>query len=202
LNENISDNIGINISIGSNVGRRNPRRATCAEPTTITDPRDSLDIRDQLSTFLQLLRQDTSVLLENAKPIQRLFRQIRTHLTDELMASLTPAAFIELHYFKVQRAKKRIADRQANRQASAQLDSVKLKAKELKQEIDSLDASLSSDAQIIAEAQGRLNDYPIAIQEKKKELVHSINQMRCQHRQVNDIPGSDEEDLKLIADVG
>lgn len=63
------------------------------------------------------------------------------------MASLTPAAFIESHYSEVQRAKKRIVDRQANRQASAQLDSVKLKTEELKQEIDSLDASLSSNAQ-------------------------------------------------------
>lgn len=87
------------------------------------------------------------MLLENVEPIQRLFKQIGTHFIDELMASLTPAAFIESHYSEVQRAKKRIANRQANRQASAQLDSVKLKTKELKQEIDSLDASFSSNAQ-------------------------------------------------------
>uniref|UniRef100_K3YLF6 Uncharacterized protein n=1 Tax=Setaria italica TaxID=4555 RepID=K3YLF6_SETIT len=130
--------------------------------------------------------------------------------------------FIVLHYSEVQRAKKRIADRQANRQANVQLNSVKLKAKELKQEIDSLDACLSSDAQClkalkterdqlileldwvneaIAEAQGQLNDYPIAIQEKKKELAASINQVCRQHQQVNDILGSEEEDLQLIADV-
>lgn len=36
---------------------------------------------------------------------------------------------------------------------------------------------------------------------EKKELATSINQVRHQHRQVNDIPGSDEEDLQLIANV-
>uniref|UniRef100_K3XQ20 Uncharacterized protein n=1 Tax=Setaria italica TaxID=4555 RepID=K3XQ20_SETIT len=148
--------------------------------------------------------------------------EIRTHLTDELMTSLTPTAFIELHYSEVQGAKKRIADRQTNHQANAQLENVKSKAKELKQEIDGVDTSSSSDAQTlktleterdqllleldrvnkaIAETQTRLNDFPIAIQEKKKELAASINQVCRQHRQVNDILGSDAEDLQLIADV-
>lgn len=103
-------------------------------------------IKDQLLALLQLLRQGTSLLLENVEPIQRLFRQIRTHLTNELMASLTPTGLIESHYSEVQRAKKSIVDRC---QANAQLDTVKLKAKEVKQEIKSFDASLSSDAHIL-----------------------------------------------------
>uniref|UniRef100_K3ZDP8 DUF1409 domain-containing protein n=1 Tax=Setaria italica TaxID=4555 RepID=K3ZDP8_SETIT len=174
------------------------------------------DIKDQLSAILQLLRQDTSVLLENAKPIQRLFGQIRTHLTDELMTLLTLAAFIESRYSEVQGAKKRIADRQANYQANAQSNIVKLKARVLKQEIDSFDASLSLDAQEIerdlmleldrmnkalVEAQDSLNKYSLIIQEKKKELADSINQVRHQHHQVNDIPGSNKEDMQLLADV-
>uniref|UniRef100_K3ZNG4 Uncharacterized protein n=1 Tax=Setaria italica TaxID=4555 RepID=K3ZNG4_SETIT len=99
-----------------------------------------------------------------------LFKQIRTHLTNELMASLTPTGLIESHYSEVQRAKKSIVDRYRVNKA-------------------------------IAKAQGWLNDYPIAIQEKKKELAASINQVRHQHRQINDIPGSDEQDMQLIADV-
>nr|TKW00919.1 hypothetical protein SEVIR_8G144700v2 [Setaria viridis] len=148
-------------------------------------------IKDQLLALLQLLRQGTSLLLENVEPIQRLFRQIRTHLTNELMASLTPTGLIESHYSEVQRAKKSIVDRC---QANAQLDTVKLKAKELMLELDRVNKA-------IAKAQGWLNDYPIAIQEKKKELAASINQVRHQHRQINDIPGSDEQDMQLIADV-
>lgn len=42
---------------------------------------------------------------------------------------------------------------------------------------------------------------PLPSMRKKKELADSINQVRHQHRQVNDIPGSDEEDLQLITDV-
>uniref|UniRef100_K4ALP9 DUF1409 domain-containing protein n=1 Tax=Setaria italica TaxID=4555 RepID=K4ALP9_SETIT len=144
------------------------------------------DIKDQLSAILQLFRQNTSVLLENTEPIQRLFRQIMTHLTDKMITLLTPAAFIESHYYEVQGARKRIADRQANYAQS-------LKA--LETERDQLMLELDRVNKAVAKAQGRLNDYPITIQEKKKELADSINQVCRQHRQVKDIPSFDEEDL-------
>lgn len=55
--------------------------------------------------------------------------------------------------------------------------------------------------QDIKVAKGQIAKYPAALQEKKKELAKSTNQSRHQQRTINKIPGSDEEDLQLIADV-
>lgn len=88
-----------------------------------------------------MLRQDTSALLEDAEPIQWLHRQIRTQLTEDLVATLTPAVFIESCYFQVQEAKKHIADRQSYQQATNQFETNRLRAKELKQQADELVAS-------------------------------------------------------------
>uniref|UniRef100_K3Y2J2 Uncharacterized protein n=1 Tax=Setaria italica TaxID=4555 RepID=K3Y2J2_SETIT len=161
--------------------------------------RNHLDIKDKLSAILHLLRQDTSVLLEDAEPIQKLFRQIRTHLTDELIELLTPAAFIELHYSQVQEAKKCIASRQANHQAAIQLDTTRLKT--LETERDQLILELDLVNKAIAVAQDKMNSYTSAIQENKKELMAFVNQARNQHQQINKVSGSDEEDFQLIVNI-
>lgn len=67
--------------------------------------------------MLQLLRQETAILVEDTKPIQKIYKQIRTQLASELATTLTPAAFIELSYLWVQTTQKCIADRRANQQA-------------------------------------------------------------------------------------
>lgn len=91
--------------------------------------------------ILQLLRQGTSILLENIEPMQKLYRQIETQLTEDLAVALTPTAFIESYYFQVQEAKNRIGDRQTFQQAATQLKTDLLKAKELKQQDNELAAS-------------------------------------------------------------
>lgn len=53
----------------------------------------------------------------------------------------------------------------------------------------------------IAEAKDKINNYPSAIQKKKKELTAFINQACNWHQQINKVSRSDEEDLQLIADV-
>lgn len=102
---------------------------------------DQPDIRDQLSTVLQLLYQDTSILLEDAKPIQILYKQIQTQLFEDLAAALTPASFIESHYLRVQEARKRIIDWESNQRSTTHLETDRLKAKEFKQQANELTAS-------------------------------------------------------------
>nr|TKV99714.1 hypothetical protein SEVIR_8G061500v2 [Setaria viridis] len=83
--------------------------------------------------MLQMLRQNTMTLMEDAEPIQKLFRKFINHLSPELALVLTPAAFIESNYIQVQSAKKCIAGTQINQQAKTQLEVNRLKAKEIKQ---------------------------------------------------------------------
>lgn len=70
-----------------------------------------------------------------------MYRQIKAQLTKDLAAALTPATFIESYYFQVREAKKHIADRQSYQQAVAQLETNRLRAKELKQQADELATS-------------------------------------------------------------
>lgn len=94
-----------------------------------------------------------------------------------------------------------------------------LQAKELKQHVDELVTSalaveehfktleakqdqlireLDQVDQEIAVAKEQINNYPIAIQEKTRELAASGHR---QHQSISKVSGSIEEDLQLIADV-
>lgn len=79
-----------------------------------------------------MLHQDTSVLLKDSEPIQKLYRQIRNPLAPDLVAMLTPAVFIESNFLQVHAAQKRIADRQDNQQAMPQLEACRQRVKVLK----------------------------------------------------------------------
>ncbi|RCV37403.1 hypothetical protein SETIT_8G059900v2, partial [Setaria italica] len=83
-------------------------------------------------------------LMEDAEPIQKLFRQFIDHLSPKLALVLTPATFIESNYIQVQSAKKCIAGTQINQQAKTQLEVNRLKAKEIKQQFNELVASSSN----------------------------------------------------------
>lgn len=66
---------------------------------------------------------------------------------------------------------------------------------------DELMQELNQVEQNIVETKNQINEYSAAIQENKTKLSNSIKFARQQHRLINEVFGSGEEDPQLIADV-
>ena len=161
-------------------------------------------------------------MLNNAEPIQSTFKEIRDHLTPELASALTPMAYIEAHYLPVQAAKRRIADRQAQQEIKSKIQNNRLKAKALKdhitvlkqvpsrleQEVKNLEPEKDQLIQQVnqintsmATIKIQLAAHPAILEEKKKELTSLVRAGVESRQRLQAIPGADEEDQRIIADV-
>ena len=78
---------------------------TSTESTALSD-----DIKAKLQEPLQLLHQDISQLVCNAKPIRAILEKLEGQLPESIEEALTPAAFIGSHRVQVLRAQKHLAD--------------------------------------------------------------------------------------------
>lgn len=97
--------------------------------------------KDQLQLMLPHLEQDIADLVHNAGPIRDIFLAIRGELGQELLDSLSPAAFIDGHQSRVTGAKKRLADREAQKNLDSQEEASKQEMVNLKQIIDNLNSA-------------------------------------------------------------
>uniref|UniRef100_K3ZC30 Uncharacterized protein n=1 Tax=Setaria italica TaxID=4555 RepID=K3ZC30_SETIT len=141
-------------------------------------------------------------LMENAEPIHKLFRQIINHLSPELVSLLTLAAFMESNYIQleVNQLKAKEIKQQFNELVASSSDAEQ-SLKELETERDRLLQELNRINQEITTTKDWINNYPLAIQEKKKEWATFVNEACHQHHNLIKISGANKEDMKLIADV-
>ena len=106
---------------------------TSAESTALSD-----DIKAKLQETFQLLHQDISQLVRNAKPICVILENLEGQLPESIKEALTPAAYIESHRVQFLRAQKHLADRLQQEQIANQRDDFKARAESACTEIKSL----------------------------------------------------------------
>jgi len=85
----------------------------CSASKTLEEPTLSAEIRDQLQSIC------------DAKSLQDTFLAIRGELSQNLLAVLSPATFIEGHAPKVIQARQRLADREAQNTLDAREELIK-----------------------------------------------------------------------------
>lgn len=83
--------------------------------------------------MLPFLEKNIQELVQNADPIRSIFLVVKSQLSLELFAALSPATFIEGHEFKVAEARKRLADRATQQSLNERKDSNKKKVEDLRQ---------------------------------------------------------------------
>ena len=88
---------------------------THQEETTLVDA-----VKDRLQEILPYLEQDIADLVQNAEPIRNAFLAIKGELNEELFDALSPVAYIEGHVSKIIRARKCLADREAQKNLDEQ----------------------------------------------------------------------------------
>lgn len=89
------------------------------------------DVKEKIQEILQLLSQDISILVQDAVPFRNFFEQIKAHISDDILETLTPVAFIEYHEVQVTKAKKRLADSAQNAKLFEDNQTREAQAKEL-----------------------------------------------------------------------
>jgi len=152
--------------------------------------------------------------------IQARFAEIQALIPDDLANTITPAAYLEQHQFKLEKAKQRIADRweredieatiQANRQLvheeKFKLD--QLSEGPIKSNIDRLEARK---IELLAQLQEcnaeldlehkKLADLPRVIEEHKTRLKSVIKNVADMTKSLKIIPGIDAQDAQAIEEV-
>jgi len=88
---------------------------THQEETTLVDA-----VKDRLQEILPYVEQDIADLVQNAEPIRNAFLAIKGELNEELFDALSPVAYIEGHVSKIIRARKCLADREAQKNLDEQ----------------------------------------------------------------------------------
>lgn len=68
------------------------------------------DVKEKLQEILHLLSQDISILVQDVEPIRNILKHIKTHISDNILETLTPGDFIENQEVQLTKAKKRLAD--------------------------------------------------------------------------------------------
>ena len=106
---------------------------TSAESTALSD-----DIKAKLQETFQLLHQDISQLVRNAKPICVILENLEGQLPESIEEALTPATYIESYRVQFLRAQKHLADRLQQEQIANQRDDFKARAESACTEIKSL----------------------------------------------------------------
>ena len=152
--------------------------------------------------------------------IQARFAEIQALIPDDLANTITPAAYLEQHQFKLEKAKQRISDRwerkdieatiQANRQLvheeKFKLD--QLSEGPIKSNIDRLEARK---IELLAQLQEcnaeldlehkKLADLPRVIEEHKTRLKSVIKNVADMTKSLKIIPGIDAQDAQAIEEV-
>ncbi len=159
-------------------------------------------------------------LVTNCGSIRARFADIQALLPDELADALTPAVYLEQHWFKLEKAKQRLADCrerkdievtiQANRQLvheeKAKLDL--LSEGPIKANIDRLEAWKIELLAHLQECNAELDleyknlaDLPQVVEGQKARLKSAIKNVADLTKSLKVIPGTDVQDAQAIVEV-
>lgn len=102
------------------------------------------DLKSILLDISKRLEGSLETLVTSCGFIRDRFNEIHDKIPDELADVLTPAVYLEQHRFKLEKAKKRMADRHERRDLEATIHSNKVFINEEKAKLDELEDSPES----------------------------------------------------------
>lgn len=102
------------------------------------------DLKSILLDISKRLEGSLETLVTSCGSIRDRFNEIHDKIPDELADVLTPAVYLEQHRFKLEKAKKRMADRHERRDLEATIHANKVFINEGKAKLDELEDSPES----------------------------------------------------------
>ncbi len=180
------------------------------------------DVKTTLLDISTWLEGSLETLVTNCGSIRDRFHEIHDKILDELAEAITPAAYLEQHRLKLEKAKQRIVDRRERRDLEATIQVSRTSINEEKAKLDELVAGPNStqanidrlnarkiklsaeleqcNAQIALEQQ-KLADLPKAIEDQKSKLKASVKHMTDLTKSLKVIPSTDAADAQIIDEV-
>ncbi|XP_066360950.1 uncharacterized protein [Miscanthus floridulus] len=177
------------------------------------------ETKNWLKDILSMLERNIADLIQDVDPMRRIFLAIKDNLTPNLAEALIPISNIEDQAPKMKKAQRNLTDRET---LMAKKNSNKQEAKELAQRIDNLKNSsskiepelnqlrvrraelekeLKSVKATIEHLESNLTQIPIAIKQKKQEMLTKVKEGKAIRSSLESILGSVEEDKQQIAEI-
>lgn len=180
------------------------------------------DIKSTLLDISKRLKGSLETLVASYGSIRDRHNEIHDKIPDELADALTPAANLEQHRLKLEKAQRRIADRRERRDLEATIQANRVSMNEEKAKLDELEAGPDStqtiidqlnaqkiellaeleqcNAQIALEQQ-KLADLPKAIEDQKSKLKASSKHLADLTKSRKVILSTDAVDVQIIDEV-
>nr|BAI39834.1 aminotransferase-like protein [Oryza sativa Indica Group]BAI39965.1 aminotransferase-like protein [Oryza sativa Indica Group] len=178
------------------------------------------DVKATLRDIAHRLGSSLESLVVDCGPIRARFEEIHDQIPEDQAKIISPVVYLELHRFKLEKARQRIADRrerkeleatiQANRQTineekstldemtidsvQANIDRLKTRRTELLAELEKCEAEISSEEQ-------RLADFPRAIEEQRSKIRKSIKHLSDLSKSLKVILGTNVTNAQAIDDI-
>jgi hypothetical protein len=123
-------------------------------------------------------------LVADCGSIRTRFKEIQLLIPDDLANNITPAIYLELHQFKLERAKQRLADRQERKYIEATIQANRQLVHEEKSKLDQLsEGPISSNID-------RLEARKIVLMAQLQECNAELD---LEHKKLTDLPKAVEE---------
>lgn len=180
------------------------------------------DVKATLLDISKRLEGSLEALVVSYGSIRDRFLEIHDQLPDELADVITPAAYLEQHRLKLEKAKQRIADRRERRDLEATIQASRASINEEKAKLDELEVGPSStqanieqlnarkiellaeleqcNAQIAIEEQ-KLADLPKATEDQRSKLKSFVKYLTELTKYLKVISRADAADAQIIDEV-
>lgn len=180
------------------------------------------DVKATLLDISKRLEGSLEALVVSYGSFRDRFLEIHDQLPDELADVITPAAYLEQHRLKLEKAKQRIADRRERRYLEATIQASRASINEEKAKLDELEVGPSStqanieqlnarkiellaeleqcNAQIAIEEQ-KLADLPKATEDQRSKLKSFVKYLTELTKYLKVISGADAADAQIIDEV-
>jgi chromosome segregation ATPase len=180
------------------------------------------NVKTTLLDISKRLEGSLETLVVSCGSIRDRFHEIHDQIPDELADAITPAAYLEKHRLKLEKAKQRIADRRKRKDLEATIQTSRASINEEKAKLDELEAGPSStqanidwlnarkiellaeleqcNAQIAIEER-KLADLPKATEDQRSKLKSSVKYLAKLTKSMKVISGSDATEAQIIDEV-
>ena len=162
-------------------------------------------------------------LVTNAGPVRARFNDVRSELTDELLAALHPVAFMEYRFPDFQRAQRNLARRAEQRRLASAAEGLVKRSEDEAAKAEQLKTELADQASRLEQVHKEIASLKAALAQKEQEassLTESISKLTADSAQQQrtvaetvqaaedalnassmDIGGDEEDDLLTMADL-
>jgi chromosome segregation ATPase len=180
------------------------------------------DVKTILLDISNRLEGSLETLVTSCGSIRDRLHEIDDKIPYELANAITPAAYLEQHRLKLEKAQKRIADRRERRDLEATIQANRASINKEKAKLDELEAGPSATQanidrlnnrkiQLLAELeqcnaqlaleQAKLADLPKAIEDQKSKLKTSIKHLTELTKSLKPISRTDATDAQIIDEI-